>query len=212
MLTKGIFITFEGGEGSGKSVQCKKLAESLTKLGHQVLLTREPGGTDGAEKIRSLVLSGDADRWDPLTESLLYMAARSHHWTNVIKPALDLGKIVISDRFNDSSIVYQGYCKNVDINFLNSIYTQITGGIYPDLTYILSIPPEIGIKRALKRPENNDETRFEKMDITFHDKVLNCFLDLAKTDKRFVLVDGNRDINTIQNEIFENFMHFFRCR
>lgn len=207
IIIEWMFITFEGGEGSGKSVQSKLLAKKLQANGYDVVLTREPGGTEGAESIRGLVLKGDVDRWSPLTESLLYLAARADHWQRVIQPALEAGKIVISDRFQDSTIVYQGYCKGVPIHFLNTVYEQITHGIYPDRTYFLSVDPKIGLTRSVTR-RNNDEIRFEKMDLSFHEDVLQYFLQIAMKNQRFLIVNGNNSIQCVENEIYEDFCKF----
>ncbi|MDR2074852.1 MAG: dTMP kinase [Holosporales bacterium] len=206
-----MFITFEGGEGSGKSTQSQLLAQTLQEEGCDVILTREPGGTSGAESIRKLVLTGNEDRWAPVTEALLYLAARADHWYRIIKPSLDAGKIVISDRFQDSSVVYQGLCKGVSVDFLNRIYQYITSGIFPDRTYLLSVSPEIGVKRSISR-KNNEETRFENMYIDFHKSVFQNFLKIAEENSRFLVVDGNRDINVVAKEIYEDFCLFLAKR
>ena len=202
------FITFEGGEGTGKSVQANLLQEFLTKSGKDVLMTREPGGTPLAEEIRHIVLTGDPEKMDPLTESLLYLAARADHWTQKIKPSVDNKKIIICDRFHDSSVVYQGICKKVDLGLLNSIFDKITKGQYPTRTYLIDLDPKIGISRSISR-ENNNETRFEKMDISFHEKVRKAFLQLAKQDKkRFVVIDGTLSIQEIHEIIKEDIKKF----
>ncbi len=193
-----MFITFEGGEGSGKSTQSVLLAERLKKDGHDVVLTREPGGTEGAESIRELVLKGDIDRWDSLTESLLFLASRSDHWQRVIKPSLDAKKIVICDRFHDSTIAYQGHGKGVDINFLNTVYKQITGGVFPDRTYLLFIEPKVGLTRSVSR-ENNDEIRFERMKSKFHEAVWKRYIWEHFREIAQSLKDGE-----ISKEIVEN--------
>lgn len=196
-----MFITFEGGEGSGKSIQAQLLSEFLISNGKEVVLTREPGGTELSEEIRKIVLVGDPEKMDPLTEALLYLSARSDHWFRKIKPALKKGKIVISDRFHDSSVVYQGMCKNVSIDFLNEVFSRVTNGKYPNRTYLLDIEPEVGISRSLTR-EGNNETRFEKMDLSFHEKVRKGFLDLARHNKdRFCIIDANLPIDEIHNII-----------
>lgn len=202
-----LFITFEGGEGSGKSIQTKLLQDFLISQKKNVILTREPGGTDLAEEIRKIVLIGDPEKLNPLTESLLYLAARSDHWFKKIKPALDMGNIVISDRFHDSSIVYQGICKNVNSAILNQIFLEITKGKLPDRTYLLDLDPKIGISRSLSREDNN-ETRFEKMDIKFHEKVREGFLKLAENDrKRFFIIDGALPIDEIHDIIKKDILN-----
>ena len=212
MLKTGLFITFEGGEGSGKSLQSKKLKDFLESSGYDVVLTREPGGTIGSEEIRKILLTGEIDRWDSTTEALLYLAARSDHWHKKIYPSLLEGKIVICDRFHDSSIVYQGICKGVDINFLNSIFTYITSGRYPDRTYLINISPEIGLKRSFEKP-NNIETRLENMGIEFHNKVYNAFLDLsAQNQERFFNIDGNKTISEISDIIINDISKILKNR
>ena len=178
---RGVFITFEGGEGSGKSSQSKLLAERLLSEKHNVILTREPGGSPGAEEIREYILTGKTDRWDPLTESLLFLAARSDHWTKLIEPSLLDNKIVISDRFHDSSVVYQGLCKNISLDFLDYVFKFITKNRLPDRTYLLKIDPKKGVERSVSR-QSNKETRFESMEMDFHEKVMEGFLNLAKQD------------------------------
>ena len=182
------------------------LSDFLISKGKNVIITREPGGTDLAEEIRKIVLIGDPEKLNPLTESLLYLAARSDHWLRKIKPSLDSGNIVISDRFHDSSVVYQGICKGVSHSILNQVFREITQGRSPDRTYLLDLDPKIGISRSLSR-EGNNETRFEKMDLKFHEKVREGFLNLAKSDKkRFRVIDASLSIDEIhsiiKNDIF----------
>jgi dTMP kinase len=204
-----MFITFEGGEGSGKSTQSKLLAKRLVDDGYEVLLTREPGGTVGAESVRRLILTGSECRWGALTEALLYLACRADHWQTVIKPALEAGKIVISDRFQDSTIVYQGFCKGISIDLLNKIYQNITDNIYPDRTYLLNINPKIGVKRSINRCENK-EIRYEKMKDSFHEKVWQSFLLMANNNSRFITINGDQKITTISDEVYADFVSFFK--
>lgn len=205
-----MFITFEGGEGAGKSLQSKLLADKLLADGYDVVLTREPGGTAGAESIRSLLLKGAEELWGAFAESLLYLAARADHWEKIIKPALCAGKIVISDRFQDSTLVYQGYCKGVSIDILNIIFEKITQGFHPDRTYLLAVDPKVGLTRSINR-KNNDELRFENMDIRFHENVLRYFLNLAgENNKRFKIIDGTQSVNDIANEIYCDFKEISR--
>lgn len=145
------FITFEGGEGTGKSTQAKLLKEALEAKGVKVLLTREPGGSVGAELIRKLLVQGRADRWDAMVEALLLLAARRDHWFKTIEPALKGENLVICDRFIDSSLVYQGYAGGVDRNFLIYIHQKTLPVIKPDRTYIFDLPPEEGLARTLQR-------------------------------------------------------------
>ena len=202
-MEKGFFITFEGGEGTGKSTQSRLLAEYLTDQGETCILTREPGGSPGAEEIRNLLVNGDKGRWDSLTETLLFMAARRNHLTTKIWPALDKGQVVISDRFLDSTLAYQGYGYGKDperIKVIQSVYQIIAGNFQPDLTIILDIDPEIGLYRSCARA-GNTEQRFESMDISFHKNLRQGFLDLAQTDKRYVVVEANRPVADIQQHI-----------
>ena len=195
-----MFITFEGGEGTGKSTQANLLKDFLIKKGFDVVLTREPGGTSLAETIRNVLLTGSPDKIGALPEALMYLSARADHWDRVIKPALDAGKVVICDRFHDSSIVYQGICKDVDIELLNAIYANITQNIVPDRTYLIDLDPQIGIKRSLNQKDT--ETRFEKMDIAFHNKVRQAYLDIANQNKqRFLTIDGGYPVQEIHNII-----------
>ncbi len=202
-MSRGLFITFEGGEGAGKSTQCRLLAEALTAQGHTCLLTREPGGSPGAEQIRSLLVQGDKDRWDTMTEMLLFMAARRNHLTQTIWPALQAGKVVICDRFLDSTVAYQGYGygKNQKtIDDIYRVYHLIAGDFKPDLTFILDLDPADGIRRSLSRT-GNTEQRFESMDLTFHQNLRTGFLELAKNNDRYYVIDALQSIDIIHREI-----------
>ena len=204
-----MFITFEGGEGTGKSVQANLLKEFFISSGVDVVLTREPGGTPFAEEIRKTLLTGEPEKITPLTEALMYLAARAEHWERKIKPALNAGKVVISDRFHDSSVVYQGICKGVDINVLDTVYSSITNNQIPDRTYLIDLAPEIGLARSLSR--DNSETRFEKMDISFHKKVRDAFLELArKCSDRYLVLDGSLPIDAIQELIRKDLSDFLK--
>lgn len=202
-MTHGLFITFEGGEGAGKSTQCRLLAEALTAQGRTCLLTREPGGSPGAEQIRSLLVQGDKDRWDTMTEMLLFMAARRNHLTQTIWPALQAGKVVICDRFLDSTVAYQGYGygKNQKtIDDIYRVYHLIAGDFKPDLTFILDLDPADGIRRSLSRT-GNTEQRFESMDLTFHQNLRTGFLELAKNNDRYYVIDALQSIDIIHRKI-----------
>ncbi len=180
-MRNGVFITLEGGEGSGKSTQIRKLATFLTAQGKEVVLTREPGGSDGAEEIRSLLLKGGADRWDFVSEMLLFSAARRDHLVKKIWPALAEGKWVISDRFADSTLAYQGYgygFSQEKKEMLDRLYQMIAGRFEPDLTFFLDMDPVVGLKRSLDRPDNS-EKRFEEMDVLFHQRLRDGFLKIA---------------------------------
>ena len=206
---KNYFITFEGGEGSGKSTQIDFLSDFLKKKGAKVLSTREPGGTPSAEIIRDLVTKGDPNKWTPLTESLLMWASRTEHVEKLIRPSLEDGKWVLCDRFYHSTYAYQGICHNLGIEKMKAIKNIVLGDFKPDLTFVLDIDPIVGIERTKKR--NSDEDRFEKMNIDFHNKLRHAFIEISKEDPhRFVLIDGELDINSIfeiiSNEVMNRFI------
>ena len=205
-MANGLFITFEGGEGSGKSTQIKLLKEYFEKKGKSVLLTREPGGSDGAEEIRGLLLKGGTDRWDKKTEILLFLAARRDHLVKKVSPAVQNGEIVLSDRFHDSTVAYQcfgyGYDAQIekDISFL---YQFIAGDFKPDITVVLDIDPEKGILRSKNR-FGNDEQRFEQMDLTFHQNIRQAFLTLAQNEpNRFIVINAEQSIEAIHEQLVE---------
>jgi len=208
-----IFITFEGGEGAGKSTQIKKVYDYLRERHIPPLMTREPGGTPEAEHIRSLLVQGDVNRWDAKTEVLLMNAARRDHIIKVIRPALETGKWVLCDRYIDSTQVYQGYSKGIDITQLNQIHEFTCEDIWPHLTFILDINPEIGLQRAASRLENKKENRFEEMDKSMHQKVREGFLKLAQNNPaRCVLIDATLDCETVFSCIkAEIDKRFFSC-
>ena len=201
---KGLFITFEGGEGSGKSTQIQLLKTYFENKGKSVIMTREPGGSQGGEEIRNLLLKGGTDRWDKKTEMLLFTAARRDHLVKKILPALKEGKIILSDRFQDSTIAYQCFGYGFDENIYNDakfLYKFIAGHFNPDITIVLDIDPKIGLNRSLKRA-GNDEQRFENMDLSFHENIRKAFLTLADNEPdRFIVVDANQPIESIHNEI-----------
>lgn len=179
-MARGLFITLEGGEGSGKSTQAKRLCAALEALGHEITITREPGGSPGAEAIRSLLVTGAADRWDGMTEALLLFAARRDHVERTIRPALESGHIVICDRFTDSTMAYQGYGHDLGRKTVEQLSELVLGDFKPDLTLILDLPVEDGLKRAISR--GGDEQRYEDMDVAFHHRLRDGFLDIAKRE------------------------------
>lgn len=196
----GKFITFEGGEGTGKSTQTVLLADYLNDHGYPVTLTREPGGSDGAELIRALLVSGEVARWSPITEVLLLYAARAEHWQKVIEPALARGDWVICDRFADSTLAYQGYGHGVDRVFISKLYAAIIGTRQPDWTFIFDLDPKIGVQRALKR--HTSENRFENMDMAFHERLREGFLKIAQQNPhRCHVVDATQSIYAIHRNI-----------
>ena len=199
-MIKPRFISFEGGEGSGKSTQIKLLAKKLAKYG-DVITTREPGGTIEAEIIRNLLVRGEKNKWSGVVETLLLYAARKDHIDKVIVPNLKNNKWVLCDRFKESTIVYQGYGKNVDIKLIKKLDKLITDNLTPSLTFILDIDPKIGLKRSIRKA--NTETRYEKMSLSFHNKIRKAFKKIANTNKRnFKLINANQDIDLIKDIIW----------
>jgi dTMP kinase len=195
----GRFISFEGIDGSGKSTQARRLAAYLEGQGQSVVLTREPGGSPGAEDIRALVLEGDADRWSPETELLLFTAARRDHLERTIQPALDAGQIVICDRFADSTRMYQGLRRDGLRARVDQLHDLMIGR-EPDLTVLIDMDPEVGLSRALSR--NGGEERFESFGNDLQAKMRAGFLDLAaEFPDRFTIIDGGRDIEQVSADV-----------
>ena len=201
MNLNGKFISFEGIDGCGKSTQAKILSTELTARGNKVLLTREPGGSEGAEEIRNLLLTGNPDRWSPETEILLFTAARRDHLERTILPALESGKTVICDRFSDSTRVYQGVTRGD----LRDLVDQLDDAMIPrqpDITILIDLDPNISLTRALER--SNTEARFEEFGLEMQIKLREGFLTLANEfPKRFMLVDGNRTEAEVSQTISE---------
>lgn len=195
----GLFISFEGIDGSGKSTQARLLADHLRGLGHDVVLTREPGGSPGAEEIRALVLQGDPDRWSARTEILLFTAARRDHLERTIQPALDAGKVVICDRFADSTRMYQGLSRG-DLRAEVDKLHQLMIGVEPDLTVLIDMDPAQGLSRALAR--QTVEERFEDFGEGLQQAMRKGFLALADDfAERFVTIDGGRAIETVATDV-----------
>ena len=196
----GKFITFEGGEGTGKSTQMPYLKKYLEAQGIEVIVTREPGGCEGAEQIRALLVHGSITRWDALTEYLLLSAARRDHIEKTIRPALNQGKWVICDRFFDSSVAYQGAGGCLDESMLRQIYHYIAPNFEPDMTFIFDLPLELSFKRVQRRA--GWEERFEKMPWDFHNRVREKFLEICRAHpQRCWLVDANQNIEKIAQDI-----------
>ena len=194
---KGVFISMEGPDGSGKSTQIRLLCEYLKELGHDVVLTREPGGTFVGEKIREIILDKEHHEMADRTESLLFAAARAQHVDQVIKPALEAGRIVVCDRFIDSSIVYQGYGRGLG-DSVRVINEYAIDGCLPDRTLLFLIDPKTGIGRIAKK----DQDRLELMDISFHEKVYQGYLELMKRyPDRIIAIDGKGSIDEISMEV-----------
>ena len=194
---RGRFITFEGGEGSGKSTHAKRLAEKLKSLGLEVVVTREPGGSPGAEIIRHILLSGAAKPLGPETETILFAAARDDHVRQVIRPALLDGKWVICDRFIDSTRVYQGTLGKVDQKLIRGLERVTVGAAMPDLTFLLDVPANVGLARATRRRAGGAADRFEAETLEFHEDLRRAYrADAQEEPKRIVVIDGRppRDI------------------
>ena len=195
-----LFITFEGGDGSGKSTQVNLLKDHLDNLNFETIKTREPGGTPSAEILRDLLTTGKVEKWTPMSEALLMWASRYEHLIQVIEPALNSGKNVICDRFYDSTYAYQGVAHNLGIDKMEKLKKIIIGDIEPDVTFILDIDPKVGLKRSLDR--SNQENRFENYNINFHNKIRSAFLEIAKKYKnRCIVVDASLNEKEINNII-----------
>lgn len=195
-MARGRFVTLEGGEGAGKSTHIRHIASWLQGQGLEVVTTREPGGTEGAETIRRLIVEGSVDRWDALTETLLLNAARRDHVSRLISPALERGAWVLCDRYVDSTLVYQGIAKGVETETLLQLHALATGPLWPDLTLVLDLPPSIGLARAAGRA--GTETRFEDHAIDFHEKLRQGFLDLAaRFADRCAVVDASMPLDAV---------------
>ena len=201
---RGRFITFEGGEGSGKSTQIQLLADRLNAAKLRTITTREPGGSAGAEIVRHLLLSGMAKAFGPETESLLFAAARDDHVSQVIEPALAQGTWVLCDRFTDSTRVYQGELGKVDPKLIRAMERVTIGSLKPDLTIILDVPVTVGMERALKRRGTAAPDRFEGEGVSFHEKLRDAYLKIANGDpQRCALVDADADPKTVAERVWK---------
>ncbi len=199
-MGNGHFITFEGGEGAGKSTQARLLRDRLVSDGHSVMLTREPGGAPGAEQLRELLVRGETERWSPVSELLLINAARDDHLRNAVRPALERGDWVICDRFIDSTRAYQGHVGGVSGDLIHSLERAIVGPTMPDLTIIFDIDPEAGLARASGRGEGDD--RFERKGASFHEDLRRAFLDIAKGEPaRCAVIDAGRDVDAVAADV-----------
>ncbi len=204
--TSGMFITLEGGEGTGKSTQIKKLSARLEEAGHDVVVTREPGGTPEAEQIRELLVKSDGGNWTPIAETLLFFAARNMHVETLIKPALAEGKVVICDRFTDSTRAYQSYGHGLEPDVVESFVQLAIGGFEPDLTFVLDMDAQTGLERAGARlsGDGSNEDRFEQLDVAFHERLRQGFLEIAdRNPERCVIIDADRSIEEIAEDIGE---------
>lgn len=209
-MSKGLFITFEGGEGSGKTTQINRLAQNLAQKGHKVLTTREPGGTPEGEKIRDLLVRREGGNWTPIAETLLLFAARQMHVEKIIKPALEDGKIVISDRFYNSTTAYQGYGHGQDISIIENVRILSIGDFKPDLTLILDIDPQEGLRRSDRRlaaeqfQVKQREDRYEQLDVEFHERLRRGFLEIAGQEpERCHVIPALQDLDAVTAQIAE---------
>jgi dTMP kinase len=190
------FVTFEGGEGGGKSTQLRILGEALRAVGETVVTTREPGGAPGAEEIRHLLVEGEPGRWPAEAEALLHFAARAEHLAKVIRPALEAGQWVLSDRFADSTLAYQGYGQGLDLVWLKQLRARVVGATEPGLTLILDLPVETGLGRAAA------QQRYERMGRAFHEKLQAGFLAIAKAaPERCRVIDATRSIDAVAADV-----------
>lgn len=200
-MARAWFISFEGGEGAGKSTQLARLAGRLRDAGREVVATREPGGSDGAEKIRELLVRGASDLWSPITETLLMYAARRDHIERVIGPALMRGAVVICDRFIDSTRAYQGAGGGAPDGLIEALERHVLDGVRPDLTLIFDLPVEIGLARAVGRGDG--EVRFENKDAAFHERLREGFLSIAKREPaRCAVIDATGDPDAVEARVW----------
>ena len=205
----GKFITLEGIDGSGKTTQGFFLKNKLEEFGKDVLFTREPDGVKGAEEIRNLLVQGEKDRWSNITEILLFFASRRHHLEKVLLPAINKGKVVICDRFTDSTIIYQGR-ENVHLKKIIIELNKSVIGILPDLTLIIDIDPTKSLNRGLSRKSN--EMRFEAFGLEFQTNARNGYISLAKTEKRYQLIDGNNSKDKVHQMIWNKVSEFLSLK
>lgn len=207
---KGVFITLEGGDGTGKSTQIRMLSAALAASGVNVVATREPGGTPQAERIRNLLLQRDSGSFDPLTEAMLMFSARREHLVNKIWPSMEEGKWVISDRFADSTRAFQGYGMGLDMALIERLYNLVAGDFQPDLTMIFDIDPEAGLARSIKHMSQTSnatestEDRYERMGLAFHTRLREGFLSIARDNPaRCVVIDASQDIDSVHRQVLD---------
>lgn len=205
-VMEGVFITFEGVEGSGKTTQIKLLAEYLKNKGRDVVLTREPGGTPIGDKIRAILLDSAHSKMTPITELLLYSAGRNQHIAEVIRPALDLGKVVLCDRYADATTAYQGAAREIDPKIIKELHAIATGGLMPKLTILLDCGAREGLRRARSRNESAGmskfEGRFEDEEIEFHKRVRDGYLKIASAEpNRVKIIDAGKTIEEIHKDV-----------
>lgn len=204
------FITLEGGEGAGKTTQVRRLVERLGAAGIDAIATREPGGAPGAERIRSLLVSGDTD-WRPMTEALLHNAARVEHVATLVRPSLATGTWVVSDRYVDSTLAYQGSAQGVGADAVRALHRLALGGLMPDLTLVLDLPVELGLARAKVRAGGED--RYERMGAAFHQRLRDAYLAIATAEpERCVVIDAAADVDTVAARLWSALAERFNLR
>ena len=205
--SKGLFITFEGGEGVGKTTQINLLKSYLLNINYKVVCSREPGGTIEGEQVRKLLVSGSSKTWDPMSEALMFNASRRQHINKIIFPSLDKGNIVLCDRFIDSTIVYQGYAGSIEQSILKDLHKKFCYNLYPDLTFFLNLDASLGLKRTRKRSDYKEENRFENFGLDYHNKISKGFNNLANNNKeRIITIDASQSIEQISKNII-NFIN-----
>ena len=203
-MAGGLFITLEGGEGTGKSTQARRLAARLEAAGHKVVLTREPGGAPAAEDIRRLLVTGDPERWSPVAEALLNYAARDAHLEATIRPALACGAVVVCDRFMDSTRVYQGLAGGCDMALIDHLEADVVGETRPDLTLVFDLDPEDGLARAKGRGGDGGEDRYERKGLAFHRRLREAFLAIAAADaQRCVVIDAAAPVDDVAEAVWK---------
>ncbi len=199
-MAEGLFITFEGVEGAGKSTQLRRLGDALKQAGIDVVRTREPGGSPAAEEIRTMLVSGEPQRWSPETELLLHCAARMEHVASVVNPALARGAWVVCDRFHDSTVAYQGYGHGLGTVIVDELHQILFGAFQPDLTIIFDLPVEVGLERTQDRVGGED--RYERMDMEFHERLRHGFLNIAERNSgRCAVLDAARDEDIVYRDV-----------
>jgi len=203
-----MFITLEGIEGSGKTTQARYMVKFLQSRGHDCVMTREPGGTRIGEKIRAILLDPESKDMDPLGELLLYTADRAQHIKELVNPFLSAGKTVLCDRFYDATVAYQGFARGLDIGLINKLHKLILEDLKPDITFLLDLPPKVGLLRAWQQIKNGTrtgiETRFEEEKLPFHEKVRSGYLEIARVEPdRFRVIDASRDKYHVRDEIIK---------
>ncbi len=203
-----MFITFEGIEGSGKTTQIGYLVEYFKTQGQPCVTTREPGGTDIGNKIRSILLDPASKDMDPITELLLYMADRAQHIQCLIKPSIAAGKTVLCDRYFDATVVYQGYARGMNVDLIKKMHRILFNDLKPDVTFLLDLPPQMGLQRAWSQlnsgQRSDDERRFEEEKLDFHQRVRAGYLELAQLEPdRFHVIDGARDEGLVRSNILK---------